>query len=95
MTNTEVYCDAVYTFGEKHQITKALEELSELSTALARYQNGEGDFENITEEIADVEIMCEQLQMIFKNRPAVLKVKQDKTDKLRRTIAKEKSKRWM
>ena len=60
-----------------------------MQTALSRYLIGEGELDNIAEELADVEIMCEQLEMIFINRANVLKIKQDKTDRLRRKITME------
>lgn len=45
-----------------------MEELGELSTALARYfDKNKIDCNNIYEEIADVEIMCSQLRLIFDN----------------------------
>lgn len=93
MTNSEIYQEAIKTFGERSQIIKAIEELNELSTALARSLNNIGDSENIAEELADVDVMCEQLCMIFKNRVDVLKVKQAKVTRLRRKIAEEKAKR--
>ncbi len=86
MSNGEIYEDAIKTFGPKHQIIKAIEELSELVTALARYSLGEGNLDNIAEEIADVEVMCEQLIMIFKNLRLVLEIKEQKTERLRRTL---------
>ena len=91
MNNNEIYAEAIKTFGEKHQIVKAIEELSELTTALARYSLGMGDLDNIAEEIADVEVMCEQLTMIFKNLRQVLKIKDQKIERLRRTIATVKT----
>lgn len=86
MSGSEIYEQAIKTFGPKQQIIKAIEELSELVTALARYSLGEGDLDNIAEEIADVEVMCEQLIMIFKNRRQVLKIKDQKTERLRRML---------
>lgn len=60
---------AINTFGENHQIIKTIEELGELETALARYfDENKSDNDNICEEIADVEIMLEQLKMIFDNK---------------------------
>lgn len=47
-------------YGEKHQKDKAIEELQELASAI--YDN---DKEHVTEEIADVLIMIEQMQLIF------------------------------
>lgn len=62
---------AVDMYGSKAQISKAIEELSELTTALARWQNFRTDAEglraidNIREEREDVEIMLQQLDAIF------------------------------
>ena len=47
------------------QITVAFEEMSELQKELCKYLRGRGSFEHIAEEIADVEIMLEQLKMLF------------------------------
>lgn len=56
---------AVKTYGAESQVRKAVEELTELSVALLHSLDGRGDTENILEEIADVEIMLEQLHVIF------------------------------
>ena len=59
---------AVNTFGENLQLIKAIEELGELSTALARvFTKEEAPAINLFEEIADVEIMLEQLKIIYKD----------------------------
>jgi len=47
-------------FGNKAQMIKAIEELSELQKALCKYLLGDQDGEPIIEEIADVEIMTAQ-----------------------------------
>lgn len=57
--------------GYANQKKKALEELGELSTALARDLQGEGDRANIAEEMADVYIMLAQLQLIYGNAAEV------------------------
>ena len=56
---------AVNTYGAESQVRKAVEELTELSVALLHSLDGRGDTENILEEMADVEIMFEQLKLIF------------------------------
>ncbi len=56
---------AVSHFGVQSQISKAIEEMSELTTELARFQNKIGMNVNIIEEIADASIMLEQLKVIF------------------------------
>ncbi len=56
---------AVQFYGAESQVRKAVEELTELSVALLHSLDGRGDTENIREEMADVEIMLEQLHVIF------------------------------
>lgn len=68
-----LYEGVVDKFGEKAQILMAVEEMSELTKALLKYirfkdfnQGSEGDIlAAISEERADVEIMLNQLQVIF------------------------------
>ena len=65
-----LYERAISTYGKEVQVTKAVEELSELSAELARYAlcGGKPDehlLAHIREELADVEIMCNQLELIF------------------------------
>lgn len=51
--------------GYANQKEKAIEELGELQQALARDLQGEGNRENIIEEMADVAIMLSQLLLIY------------------------------
>ena len=55
----------IKTFGEEAQMIVALEELSELQKEITKHLRGKGDPRSIAEEIADVEIMLEQLKLIF------------------------------
>lgn len=65
--------EAVRHWGEELQVIKALEELGELQTALARlficHTGGKGNkaalVANVCEELADAEIMLAQLGMMF------------------------------
>lgn len=68
MNEYDIYRWAVERFGAEHQIRKAAEELGELIQALMRYGNGEPVLGNVCEEIADVEIMLEQLKIILGER---------------------------
>lgn len=56
---------AIATYGEDNQILKTIEELGELVTELGRNSIGKKNIPNIAEEIADVQIMCSQLELIF------------------------------
>ena len=63
--------------GERTQMIVAIEELSELGKALCKYLRAEGEgqkfdaVESITEEMADVQIMLDQLMIIFDNEKQI------------------------
>lgn len=83
MDEKEFYEKIIFHFGDKNQITVAIEELSELQKELCKYLRGDMDYYNIAEEIADVEIMLEQLKIIFLNESDV---EETKKEKINRTI---------
>lgn len=64
MTKEEIYKAAIKRWGRLSQIEMIVEECSELIQAIQK-QKRYGNIENVIEEIADVEIMCEQARMLF------------------------------
>jgi hypothetical protein len=58
---------AIKKWGVKNQILKTIEELGELSTALARYllYKDETYEYDVIDEIADCQILLDQLRVIF------------------------------
>lgn len=56
---------AIDTFGLDSQLDLAIEECSELITAISHWKRDRVKDEAILEEIADVEIMCKQLRMML------------------------------
>lgn len=68
MNEYEIYEQAVKHYGKLSQLIKAMEECGELIRALARWTTGHADFANVCEEIADVEIMLEQVKIILGDR---------------------------
>lgn len=78
---------AVETFGADAQLNVAIEELSELIKELCKYKRGEGKEIHIAEEMADVKIILEELEIIFRNGEAVSICEQFKIDRLRERIA--------
>lgn len=65
-----LYERAIEKFGEEKQIQKAIEEMGELIVELSRALIADGVRDehllaNIREELADVEIMCDQMEIIF------------------------------
>ncbi len=69
MNKVELYNKLFERFGEQGQILKASEEVLELATEIIRLANRTCSLEmskkNITEEMADVEIMMEQVRAIL------------------------------
>ena len=86
-----LYKDAIAKFGQVMQITMFFEEASELIKELTKELRGKGNRENIAEEIADVEIMLEQLKTIFNNNDLIQEFKIEKLKRLEK-ILKNKNK---
>lgn len=67
----DVYQRAVHTYGETSRLILSIEEMSELTKELSKHIRGRNNMSAICEEMADVEIMLEQLKIVFNNRAAV------------------------
>lgn len=65
INETEVLQRALDTYGYDLQIAMVFEEMSELQKELCKYLRGKYSPASIAEEIADVEIMLEQMKMLF------------------------------
>jgi hypothetical protein len=67
----EIEGRAINTYGEQPQVDMCIEEMSELTKELLklRWESTQAGFqkrrENIKEEIADVQIMLDQMRIIF------------------------------
>lgn len=61
----KLYANALDIWGEKAQLTVAIEELAELQQAISKVIREKPDWENLAEEVADVEIMIEQLRRMY------------------------------
>lgn len=59
--------EAINTFGIDNQLNIAIEEMSELTKEICKYKRGFHNFDGISDEMADVIIMLEQLKIIFGN----------------------------
>lgn len=80
MTEYEILTTAIRTFGDDAQERQAIEECSELIQAICHKQRGREH--NIAEEIADVEIMLEQLKIINDCKDEVEEIRKYKIDRL-------------
>ena len=59
------YSKALICYGVKNQMIVALEELSECQKEICKLLRGEGNVQNLAEEIADATIMLEQMRTYF------------------------------
>lgn len=80
MTELEILTTAIRTYGEKAQEEVAIEECAELIQAICHKHRGRKD--NIAEEIADVEIMLEQLMIINNCEEEVQEIHRAKIERL-------------
>lgn len=75
MYEKQVISEAIERYGEERQLVKCCEEMAELTQAICkRFDKGPGcdfDTEAVVEELADVEIMLEQLRIILEIDPAL------------------------
>lgn len=92
MKKKDVYNKAKQVYGIDNQVIKAIEELSELQKELCKFVLEVGTMKNITEEMADVKIMIEQLELILENKEAVKVVKKAKIQRLSDRLDEEQPK---
>ena len=86
MESNAVLRRAIEKYGQDHQMVVAIEELSELQKELCKYLRYGLDaqrVENIAEEIADVEIMLEQVKIMLVCHVAVTKKRRAKLQRLK------------
>ena len=84
----EVLKRAIATWGPDLQLNVAIEELSELTKEICKHKRGADNVDHISEEMADVEIMLEQMKIIFNNRKSVERHKYEKLIRLEQRVDK-------
>ncbi len=71
--NTEIlFLKAIMSFGRESRKTLAIEECSELINALCKEKRGRATDADVITEIADVQIMCEQLALMYGKEEVML-----------------------
>ena len=85
---TEICIEAVEKYGHTLQLVVAIEEMAELTKELCKSirTSIENRIAGVTEETADVEIMLEQLKIIYGNRVEVDDMRDQKLQRLQRRI---------
>lgn len=95
MTDKDIMNKAIDHYGTTAQTYMLMEECAELIQAVSKYNRKCEGSKNLMEEIADVEIMIEQVKMIlerdgYKNcRQEVQEIKSWKLDRLERRLNNE------
>ena len=88
MTESQIefntYYKALSHYGIDAQKIKTIEELAELTTAILHDRDGRAG--NVAEEIADVEIMLEQMKVIYNKNGEVDNFKKLKLERLEARI---------
>lgn len=88
-----LYCEAIRKWGEGAQVDMAIEEMSELIQTLCKSKRRTKPKDwlgNIYEEISDVQIMIDQLNVIFDGEVLIPIVKAQKLERLRERLESEK-----
>ena len=88
MNNEQLYLELIHRYKEK-QIIVAIEELSELQKELCKYLRDKYNEENLIEEIADVEIVLEQIKLYFNlDQNDIDKIKEQKIERTKERLLK-------
>ena len=98
MTDTgKLYWSAIKTFGVDLQLAVAIEEMAELTKAIVKIRRVADDYgktqaalENLLEEIADVDIMIDQLKIMWGPKQ-VEEYRRKKLERLDRRLNDERS----
>lgn len=89
MTELEIYQKALHKWGGDNQTLMMFEEMSELQKELCKHARGENNTDHIAEEIADVEIMLEQMKILHGCAKKVDGWKAYKLDRLEERIGRK------
>lgn len=83
----EIYHKAIRNYGIYGQCDVCIEECSELIQAISKFKRGKNH--NVEEEVADLEIMLEQMRIMFDNKK-IDDIKRKKINRLSRRLDRGK-----
>lgn len=87
--DNEILQAAIESFGVQSQLDMAIEECAELIDALMKHRRGRNDIQAVVTEIADVQIMMAQLEIIFAGNSKIVEMERmRKMDRLRNRLGK-------
>lgn len=82
----EVYRQVIEKWGKQGQICMVFEEMSELQKELCKNLRGRKNVGKIAEEIADVEVMLEQMKLLYDIENRVRYEKEMKIERLKERV---------
>lgn len=82
----ELYRLALFTYGAQAQTMMVMEEMAELQKELCKHARGKENRAQIAEEIADVQIMLEQMELLHGCAGLVAGFKAQKLDRLEKRL---------
>jgi NTP pyrophosphatase (non-canonical NTP hydrolase) len=85
MTKKQIYEKALVAWGRTSQMDMLVEECAELIQAAQKFNHRHGTYCDVTEELADVEIMCEQMRLIF-DPVGIDEIKRQKLERLEKLL---------
>ena len=81
----EVYYQALNKWGAESQIKMLFEEMAELQNAICKYFRKRNNMYDVATEIADVQIMAEQMSILF-GKELVNSEKERKFERLKKRL---------
>lgn len=83
MCDAEIFKAALNKWGADARTVMVFEKMSELQKELCKHARGKENVEQIAEEIADVQIMLEQMIILHDCEDAVKEYKRSKIERLK------------
>ena len=82
---------AIYKYGGERQKKKLFEEMAELTVAICHTDDGKDSFDHIAEEICDLQIMLEQMILLYGIHGEVNRQRRIKIERLNERIKEAKN----
>lgn len=89
MDERQILGRAISFYGSEIQRVIAIEELSELQKELCKSLRSQTDRQHIAEEIADVQIMLEQMMILYELHYDVVTWRRKKVDRLHERLIRD------
>lgn len=89
MLDCDVLKAALDKWGAEAQTLMMFEEMAELQKELCKYTRGENNVQHIAEEIADVQIMLDQMMLLFDCKTEVMDYRRMKINRLSERLARD------